>query len=340
MSKFFKDRTGKRYGKLVAIRVVGKNRHNGVLRWLCECDCGNTRICSGSDLTSGHILSCGCLNKLPGKPPEDITGRKYGRLIVLNKQENNNNYNKGKWLCRCACGNELFVHGSSLRSGNTRSCGCLKHELCIENMTGDKNPMKRPEIAIKLSGENSPAKRIEVREKHTGKNNHFYGKHHAEETKKKISTANKGLLLGNKNPRYGIRLSNEAKLHQSIMMKGRFTGKNAPNWQGGISFGKYCPKFDKNLKERVRSFFNHECVLCGKSREDNGQNLSVHHVNYDKMLCCNDNIIQFVALCINCHTKTNHNRNYWEKVLTIIIHEIYNGKSYYTKEEYKKLKNN
>lgn len=312
MAKFFKNRTGQRYGNLIAISIAGKDKHNGTLRWLCICDCGNTRICNGYDLTSGHITSCGCLNKLPGNPPNDISGLKYGRLIVVKKTENTNNYINGKWLCKCECGNELYVSGSALRSGNTRSCGCLKHELCIESMTGENNPMKRPEIRIKFSGDNSPAKRIDVRDKHTGKNNVFYGKHHTEETKR----------------------------HQSFIMKGRMIRELNPNWRGGISVGKYCFKFNNDLKERVRAFFNYECVLCGKSTTENGRSLSVHHVNYDKMLCCNNNIIKFAALCIKCHTKTNHNREYWEKVLTIIINEMYNGKSYYTKEEYQLLISN
>jgi hypothetical protein len=29
------------------------------------------------------------------------------------------------WKCKCLCGNELLVMGTSLRYGNTKSCGCL-----------------------------------------------------------------------------------------------------------------------------------------------------------------------------------------------------------------------
>ena len=29
------------------------------------------------------------------------------------------------WLCKCQCGNELIVSASNLKSGNTKSCGCL-----------------------------------------------------------------------------------------------------------------------------------------------------------------------------------------------------------------------
>lgn len=33
------------------------------------------------------------------------------------------------WLCQCDCGNEVTVSGNRLRSGNTKSCGCLRREL-------------------------------------------------------------------------------------------------------------------------------------------------------------------------------------------------------------------
>ena len=32
--------------------------------------------------------------------------------------------------CRCQCGNITHVRGSLLRSGNTKSCGCLREEIC------------------------------------------------------------------------------------------------------------------------------------------------------------------------------------------------------------------
>src|SRR5690606_32604787 len=36
-----------------------------------------------------------------------------------------------RWLCRCDCGEELVVIGTSLRTGNTRSCGCLAREAVV-----------------------------------------------------------------------------------------------------------------------------------------------------------------------------------------------------------------
>lgn len=53
-------------------------------------------------------------------------GNKYGKLTVLERAQTKK---KGvHWHCRCECGNEVDVLGTSLRNGNTKSCGCLQKE--------------------------------------------------------------------------------------------------------------------------------------------------------------------------------------------------------------------
>lgn len=56
----------------------------------------------------------------------DLTNKKFGKLLVLEKL-----YKKGNewyWKCQCDCGNFCEVRGVSLRTGKTKSCGCLKKE--------------------------------------------------------------------------------------------------------------------------------------------------------------------------------------------------------------------
>ena len=55
------DRTGQRFGRLVAMERADANRH-GKVRWLCQCDCGQRAIVIGSVLGRGTTRSCGCLN--------------------------------------------------------------------------------------------------------------------------------------------------------------------------------------------------------------------------------------------------------------------------------------
>ena len=50
----------------------------------------------------------------------DISGNKYGYWLVLYRS------NGARWLCKCVCGKEKIVQGSSLKLGVTKSCGCMK----------------------------------------------------------------------------------------------------------------------------------------------------------------------------------------------------------------------
>lgn len=61
LSKKAKDITNRRFGRLVALGPVGKNK-KGVV-WLCQCDCGNMVTPLTNHLTSGNTKSCGCLQK-------------------------------------------------------------------------------------------------------------------------------------------------------------------------------------------------------------------------------------------------------------------------------------
>ncbi len=54
----------------------------------------------------------------------DLTGQKFGKLIVI-KQTPSNRWGHSRWLCECICKQKTTVCGGSLKSGNTKSCGCL-----------------------------------------------------------------------------------------------------------------------------------------------------------------------------------------------------------------------
>ena len=62
----------------------------------------------------------------------DLTGKRFGRLIVIKKGETDKNYNTS-WVCKCDCGNEVTVQTGHLRSGHTQSCGCI-HDECVRKM--------------------------------------------------------------------------------------------------------------------------------------------------------------------------------------------------------------
>jgi hypothetical protein len=62
----------------------------------------------------------------------DITGQVFGRLTVIgisHRYRRSPRISIVHWLCRCACGVEVAISTSDLRSENTRSCGCLLREI-------------------------------------------------------------------------------------------------------------------------------------------------------------------------------------------------------------------
>lgn len=68
------------------------------------------------------------------KKREDLSGRKFERLTVVSISHVDKHKN-WHWNCRCECGKETVVNGSSLRSGSTKSCGCLVGELTVKRNT-------------------------------------------------------------------------------------------------------------------------------------------------------------------------------------------------------------
>ena len=56
----------------------------------------------------------------------DLTGLVFGRLLVL--KFDNVTSKKTYWLCECNCGNKTVVYSNKLKTGHTKSCGCIRIE--------------------------------------------------------------------------------------------------------------------------------------------------------------------------------------------------------------------
>ena len=81
----------------------------------------------------------------------DLTGKRFGRLTVIRRVENNN-YGAAMWLCVCDCGKETIKTGYCLREGHVKSCGCLLREVNskIHMKHGDtKNKLFRRWLCIR-----------------------------------------------------------------------------------------------------------------------------------------------------------------------------------------------
>lgn len=64
----------------------------------------------------------------------DEAGNRYNRFIVI-ERNGRAKHGGALWKCKCDCGNIKTISGSDLRSGNTKSCGCLRNEITFERST-------------------------------------------------------------------------------------------------------------------------------------------------------------------------------------------------------------
>lgn len=121
---------GERHSKVVLVEPdIGSRQQS---RWICDCDCGRRFSCNASKLRTGHTKSCGCLRPNFSNTKKDLTGLRFGRLLVISSSGGSNRVSK--WKCVCDCGKEIEVAGRGLRERTTRSCGCLQSEAAKRNV--------------------------------------------------------------------------------------------------------------------------------------------------------------------------------------------------------------
>jgi len=117
---------------------------------------------------------------------------------------------------------------------------------------------------------------------------------------------------------WGISVNREKRAKQITDSLPR--GEQSSAWRGGLSFLPYTKDFNKQLKIRIRDRDNHICQLCGMSEIENKKSLTVHHIDYDKANCRDDNLI---SLCVSCNSKVNVNREYWVSYFMTKINNKY-----------------
>lgn len=73
----------------------------------------------------------------------DLTGQRFGRLTVIEKDTSKGTKRGAFWRCRCDCGKIKTIGSGALRNGLTQSCGCLNKEIIshpkdLSDMIGKK----------------------------------------------------------------------------------------------------------------------------------------------------------------------------------------------------------
>ncbi len=63
---------------------------------------------------------------------ESLCGMVFGRLSVVSEADRVKD--RRQWLCKCSCGTLKVVGHRALKSGQTKSCGCLRSEVVEKAM--------------------------------------------------------------------------------------------------------------------------------------------------------------------------------------------------------------
>jgi hypothetical protein len=137
--KNYEDLLGQRFGKLLVVEMTEK-RKRGVV-WLCQCECGNKKEISASDLKK-NTKSCGCNTRIRmanlnrQTQVETFTtleeGCRFGMLTfrgLTTEKDARGRYFLSIW--ECDCGKFIKVPNKSVTSGR-RSCGCAQENKRVK----------------------------------------------------------------------------------------------------------------------------------------------------------------------------------------------------------------
>lgn len=216
--------------------------------------------------------------------------------------------------CKCGCNKEFRKYD---KYGRERRYILPGHRIVsieernkrAELMKGDLNPAKRIEVREKISRNRSgiPMSKEQLERIRTMN----IGRKHTEEQKRKISMSEKG-----------------RKFPKEVIEKR--AGKNHYRWLGGKSFEPYTADFNIIFKNKIRKRDNQICMNCGIHRERLNKSFDIHHIDYNKLLTIPENCI---SLCHKCHSLTNINREYWQKLFQQKLSKLYE----YKYNEYKEI---
>lgn len=135
MAKSIQDLTNKKFGRWTVLEKTDEITSDRDRYWICQCECGTIRKVRGSSLRRGKSNSCGCIRKEKLSQKTNLIGKKFDRLVVISRSEEQSKPGNVLWHCKCDCGNECDKTTTYLHRKNFfHSCGCYSKEQ-ISNLS-------------------------------------------------------------------------------------------------------------------------------------------------------------------------------------------------------------
>lgn len=113
------DLTGKKFGKLTAVRIVTRKPR---IIWLCTCECGGTKEVQASLIANGSVKSCGCLLRGVKDTWKDAIGINLNGWECLEYVKSTNAGHVFRW--RHVCGKEIVKSICCVRLNRGTTCAC------------------------------------------------------------------------------------------------------------------------------------------------------------------------------------------------------------------------
>jgi hypothetical protein len=151
--KRFESRTIKVGEQVNHWTAIGRIEKRGsTIYWKFRCSCGRECVRPVRNIVSGHSRSCGCVKKSRAVKSGDVfTG--WTAIRFVSSQIGGLNQ---RWLFRCQCGCERVLLAGSVKSGHSKSCGCLRKLTREESRIGlmvklIKSGAKKRNISFSIS---------------------------------------------------------------------------------------------------------------------------------------------------------------------------------------------
>lgn len=192
------------------------------------------------------------------KTLRDLKNKRFGRLVVKKRVKDYvspKGWHKIRWLCQCDCGKRVVVQANNLRSGNSRSCGCLRGEI-----------LSRHKL-VNLIGRRFGRLKVESRvEDYVQPNG---GKH--TQWLCKCDCGNEILVVG-------THLKSGHTVSCGCYLQEILSGSNSHFWKGGVTPVVSQIRNSSRYKRWRKSVFKRDNYTCQVSGESGQGNVVAHHI--------------------------------------------------------------